>query len=389
MLIITACQGVVVQPISPTEAPVEAAAPQETESEEPAETAGEVELVPVRVSVAPYFDYQAVTLADQLGWDEELSIDLQLTYMADDPAQVAALTNGSTDVSSLCLVCAFKFYAQQPELRTFVTTNQFKGFAVIGRMGEAKTYDELLEELGDPEQAKQATLEQFKGSNWAIHEASFRSLISAMLSQAGMTLDDINIISFADDQKAALAFIRGEGDFYTGSLPQEARMLQDFPDQFVNVGGHEIIGPAGLWYSNYNALESWLQNNEDAALKLMAMNYRYNRMVLECPDKAAPLLAEVVNTQTGSNFTPENVLVILDEFEQYRLPEQDKAETFSPDSDAYWGHTAEFYMKEQISTGEVPEGTDPDEFNPMKEWLDKLLAREDLMSWINAPGVCE
>jgi hypothetical protein len=81
----------------------------------------------------------------------------------------------------------------------------------------------------------------------------------------------------------------------------------------------------------------------------------------------------VVNTQTGSNFTPENVLIILDEFEQYRLPEQDKAETFSPDSDAYWGHTAEFYMKEQISTGEVPEGTDPDGSGWINSWLVRIL----------------
>jgi hypothetical protein len=41
-----------------------------------------------------------------------------------------------------------------------------------------------------------------------------------MLENADLTLDDITILDFADDAKAAAAFLRGEGDFYYGSLPQ-------------------------------------------------------------------------------------------------------------------------------------------------------------------------
>ena len=342
----------------------------------------------VRVSVAPYFDYQMVGAADKFGWDKELNIDLQITYMSNDAAQVAALTNGSLDVSAICLVCAFQFYPSQPELRTFMTTNQFKGFAVIGRVGKTKTYAEFLEELGDPEQAKIATIEQMEGSTWPVYGGTFNTLIGGMLEQAGLSLDDINVINMADDQKAALAFIQGTGDYYTGSLPQETRMLVDFPDQFVNVGSYEIIGPAGLWYSNFAALQPWLDENEEAALKLMAMNYRFNRMMRECPEKAAAHLAEAVNSQTGSAFTPEEAQFTTSAFEQYRLPEEEKAETNNPESDVYWGKAAIYYMDAKIESGEVPADSTYQDFNPLDEWMDKLMARQDLMDWINSPGVC-
>ena len=342
----------------------------------------------MRVAVAPYFDYQMITAAKKFGWDRQLGIDLKVTYMGNDPAQVAALTSGSIDVAALCLVCGFQFYGAQPEIRTFMTTNQFKGFAVIGRKGMVKTYDQFFHELGDHDRAKSATIEQFKGSKWVVRLGAFETMISAMLAQADMNLDDIEIIGFADDEKAALAFIQGTADFFTGSLPQETRLLLDFPDQFVNVGGDEIIGPAGLWYSNFAALAPWLAENEDAALKLMAMNYRFNRMMNECPDQAAELLAQAVNAQTGSDFTPENAQFITQEFERYRSPTQEKAETNNPDSDVYWGKCAKFYMDEQIRTGDLPTGSSYREFNPLDEWIDKLLAHDELMDWIGQPGVC-
>jgi ABC-type nitrate/sulfonate/bicarbonate transport system substrate-binding protein len=359
-IVVSACTGALPPPPSQP-----AGAPSETEAEG--------EPVPIRVSVAPYFDYQMVTAAEDFGWDDELGVDLQITYMQDNAGQVAALTNDSLDVSALCLVCNFQFYGSQPELRTFMTTNQFKGFAVIGRKGQVKTYAEFLEELGDPEEAKQATLAQFKDSTWSVNLGPFETLISAMLSQADMTLDDIEVIGFSDDQKAALAFINGEGDFYTGSLPQETRLLLDFPDEFVNVGGDEIIGPAGLWFSNFAALDPWLQENEDAALKFMAMNYRFNRMMNECPSQAATILAEAVNAQTGSDFTSENAQFITQEFERYRSPQEELAETNNPDAPVYWGNSAKFYMDEQIRTEALPEGSTYQEFNPLDEWLSRCL----------------
>ena len=69
-----------------------------------------------------------------------------------------ALANGSIDMAGSCIVCNYPFYESIPELRNFNTVNQFKGFVVIGRQGESKSYDEFLDELGDPAEAQKQQL---------------------------------------------------------------------------------------------------------------------------------------------------------------------------------------------------------------------------------------
>src|SRR3990172_9998442 len=98
-----------------------------------------------------------------------------------------------------------------------------------------------------------------------------------------MTLADVTIINLPDDEKAALAFIGGTGDFYMGGLPSEINILQNHGDEFELIGGSEILGPAGLWYSQVASSADWLAANEDVALKLMALSYRFNRYVNEQP----------------------------------------------------------------------------------------------------------
>ena len=45
-------------------------------------------------------------------------------------------------------------------------------------------------------------------------------------------VDDFN-------EKAALAMIGGEGDFYIGGLPSETNLLQNHPEDFKLIGGAE------------------------------------------------------------------------------------------------------------------------------------------------------
>lgn len=69
----------------------------------------------------------------------------------------------------------------------------------------------------------------------------------------GFTLEGVEIIDFADDTQATAAFLRDEGDYYTGSLPQEVKLLSE--EGYVAVAENEAIGPGGLWFSNVFASE--------------------------------------------------------------------------------------------------------------------------------------
>lgn len=392
-LLLAACQPQVVEVVKEVPVIEKEVEVVEVEVEKVVEKVVEVEApaeVPtIRVGVSPYYDYQWIVGATQFGWDTELGIDLEPLFIADNSTQVAGLTNGDLEVATLCLVCAFQFYPAQAGLRTFMTTNEFQGFAVIGRRSTTKSYTQYLDELGDEKAAMEATINDMAGKAWPIYLGPFETLVTGMLGQVGLGLDDINLIGMADDQKAAAAFIQGEGDYYIGSLPQEVRMLLDFPDEFHRVGGYEIIGPGALWFSNYNALGNWLAYNEDSALKMMAMNYRWNRIMNECPEKAAPILAKAIKEQTGADFTEAEVIITTQDFEKFRTYQEEIEEVNNPDSASFWGLSAEYYMSAKIDAGDMPEGSEYTTFNPLNEWMDKFVAADELTSWVDAPGVCD
>ena len=262
------------------------------------------------------------------------------------------------------------------------TVNQFKGFVVIGRQGEAKSYDEFLDELGDPMEAQVATIKQFEGKTFPIYEANYMPLLTAVLEQGDLTVDDVTTINFPDDEKAALAAIGGEGDFYMGGLPSEINLLMNHPEDFKLIGGAEILGPAGLWYSNITATEDWLVENEEAALRIMAMAYRYNRYVQEDIGKIMPLVVEAMNAHSGVATTVEDLQFIFDTFLDFRTYQQDAETCYNPDSDLYWENSAKYYVERST---ELPEDADYLLQNPLNDWFEKFLERDDLLEWVDAP----
>src|SRR5512135_2676772 len=294
-LVLTACgPQATPEPVQPTQPPAPTAAPAPTTAPEP--TA--VPVVTVRVGMTPFFDYQFWSVAKEFGWDKDLGLDLQFTWLTQSGPSIEALANGSLDTVNTCVVCNFPFYESVPDMQDFLTVNQFKGFVVIGRQGKSKSYQEFLTELGDPTKARLATIEQFKGKTFPEYLANYEPLLTATLEQGNMKLTDIKTVNFPDDEKAALAMIGGTGDFYMGGLPSEINLLQNHPDLFKLIGGAEILGPAGLWYSNIAANKQWLADNEDAALRLMAMSYRYNRYVQEQSDTIMPIVADAMNAHS-------------------------------------------------------------------------------------------
>ncbi len=343
---------------------------------------GSAERKVVRVGMTPFFEYHFLTVAHELGWDKELGLELKFTWLTQSGPAMQAVANGSVDTANTCTVCNYPFYETLPGVSNFITTDQYKGFVVIGRSGQAKTYDEFLKKLGDPEKAKQATIQQFRGSKWPMYSANYKPLLKGMLEQGGMSLDDVNVLNFADDEKSALALVGGTGDFYMGGLPAELNLLTNHPDDFVLVGGQEILGPAGLWYSNIAASNEWLNANETTALKLLAMNYRYNRYIQEDREAVLPIIRDAMNAHSGADLDLKQLRLVFDKFVYPRTYQQAQKETYNPSSEFYWRKSADYYLKQ---SNEVPDNADPVRNNPLEAWFDKLMQRPALLKWINKP----
>jgi ABC-type nitrate/sulfonate/bicarbonate transport system substrate-binding protein len=345
-------------------------------------TAAPAAAVAVRVAMTPFYDYQFFSVARELGWDKELGLDLQFTWLTQSGPSVEALANGSVDTVNTCVICNFPYYESVPELTDFVTTNQYRGFVLIGRKGAAKTYDEFNKELGDANAAVKATLEQVRGKTFPMYAANYETLLKATIGQNNMTLDDVKVVNFPDDQKAALAFIGGTGDFYMGGLPSEVSILQGREDEFQIIGGSDLLGPAGLWHSQVGSTADWLTKNEDAALKITAMSYRYNRYVNEKPDVVLPIVAKAMTEHSGTALTVADLQYVFDTFETFRSYQEDIKTTYEPTSPLYWGNSADFYVK---LSSDLPAGADYRRTEPLDAWFAKFLGRADLLAWVDAP----
>ncbi|MVA22180.1 hypothetical protein GOZ94_24920 [Agrobacterium vitis] len=333
----------------------------------------------VHVGITPYFDYMPWVIAKEKGLDKELGIDLDLVTITNTAAGVAAMRQGSLDIVSSCHVCDFPLYQAVPALRSFLITDQFKGFIVIGRKG-TDTFADLAPKIG-AEKAKEQILKGFKGKEFPTVLSSYRPLLTAALGQVGLTVDDINVIESGDDAQAALAFQRGTGDYYMGSLPQETKLLA-MPDKYVNVGGHEILGPAGLWYSTMVSTQGWLDENEDTALKLAAIWYRVSRYADEHFEEVAPLWVKATNERAAASFTVDE---FKNTFQLMAFPTLEKAKTtvFNPESDVYWKRSVDFYEKQNAD--QLPSGVDPATRALEEKYYDKLVANKKLIDWVNSP----
>ena len=201
--------------------------------------------------------------------------------------------------------------------------------------------------------------------------------------EVGLDPSKVKIVDFADDSKAALAFIRGTGDFYMGSLPQETKMLQDFPDKFAKVGGHEILGPGGLWYSSAIALQPWLNENQDTALKLMGVWYRTMRYLKARQDETVPLMTKHINDRTASKFEPEKVKFLINNLIGFATLRQAATSTFNPSSNAYNGKSVDHYAKRNAKV--LPSDYKASTYFTEGAWFAKFQARSDLVEKVNAP----
>ncbi len=348
------------------------------------------ELKVVRMGVLPYFDYQPFVGAHAIGLDKELGIDLNLIPFPNENSGIRALVNNSIDICEGSVNVIPNIIPQTPELRVFLNITQFKGFVVVGRKqdvagGSLKTFDTLLQETGSFESAQREVFAQMKGKTFCLNRASYEGITSAMLENADLTLNDVRILDFADDAKAAAAFLRGEGDFYYGSLPQEIRLLKE-PD-YVAVAGNEAIGPAGLWFSNAFAMKDYLEGNMDTILRLAAIHYRTVRYMHEQPDKVLPAMVEFLNRTAASNLTVEDAKNLIMNFEDFATLERSKTTVYGgPDSVNYWKTSVDYYINQNVKTGNLQEGAvKAEDFVLQEQIFNMLLQNQELVDWINKP----
>jgi len=335
----------------------------------------------VKIGITPYFEYQPWVIAHELGLDKQQGINLEFTNYDNSAKAAVAAYRGDIDLASNYLAGSFALMKQLPTLQDFMITNQFKGFILIGRAGEATSYEELTKTWNESD-AKDQILKSLKGKTFDIVQPNYQALLSSALDQVGLSIDDIKINNFATDAQAAVAFEGGTGDYYIGGLPQEAKMLQT-PGKYVKVGGSEVLGPAALWFSSMAAKKSWLDAHADTTKKLLAIWYRTMRYLQEKPEKAMPLFTAAVNKATSSSLSVETVTSIVNSLERFATLPQAQKEFYDSSSATYYKTSADFYVKENKSV--LPADYDESASISAPKHIQRLVTDTPLVEWIDKP----
>jgi ABC-type nitrate/sulfonate/bicarbonate transport system substrate-binding protein len=342
----------------------------------------EAGLQTVRIGVGPYLDYQPWFLAHKLGFDTQQGLDLNFTTLTAFQTGVADLQRGDLDLLFSCQSCTFSVVKKVPAVRDWMVTDQFKGFLIVGRKGQALTYASLVKKVG-PNRAKTEVLKSWKGKTFVLVAANYQHLIEGALKAVGLSLNDVKLVTFADDAKAALAFIQGTGDFYTGALPQEAKLLQDFPNKYVKVGGEEILGPGGLWYSTMISKSSWLASHSQAANSLLAVWYRTMKYLAERPSQSYPTITTLINTASAGRLTTKQVTFLCTVLTDFETLPRARASVFNPRSPIYWRVSGAFYANANASV--LPAGFKLSDVEVEQQHFRNFLSHKALVNWVNSP----
>ena len=349
-----------------------------------AETTAAQEIYKVRVGAAPYAMYFIWAAAHGLGLDAKFGVDLEVNNFASPTQGTEAMVRGDLDLTSSGITDHLSVIKGAPEVKFFSTLGFFQGYFFVGRVGEIKPWVELKEEMGgDLAKAKEFRLNEFKGKTFCVI-ALKKDLVLDTVGQIGLTEKDITIKIFADDQKAATAFLSGEGDFYTGSLPQQTNLVK-MTDKFVDAGGGEILGPAGLWYDTMASTDKFMKDNHEAALRTLATLYASINFFDKDPQAFAEVAAAKLSEATGSPFTVDEYIEFQTKYDDFLSIEQANEGFYNKDSDFYWKLPAEYTLKGMVAQGVLDSSTKLEDYYSDGENLFKeLQERADLMELIEA-----
>lgn len=339
----------------------------------------QTELTKVKIGVTPYPMYPLYNIAEELGIDKEFGLDFEISVFTGTATAAQALTRGDMDVTAGCIAEHLALVKGSPSVVNFAPLGDFKGFFFVGRESDFVPWDDLVEDIG-LEAAKKQRLNEFKGKTFCVIPQR-KPLIVDALNQVGLTEKDITLMYFADDAKAATALLSGEGDIYIGSLPQQRAIMQE--EGYVNVGGADILGPAGLWFDTMLTTDDFLINNRETAIRLLAVQFATVAEFDKDTDRIAEIGAKHHTQNSNIETPPEEWKLFMTQFDDYVSLEEAKEGFYNPESDLYWNIAVEYNIDMLIEDGTLDEGTlGITYYGEGEKLFNELLQRQDLLDMI-------
>ena len=340
----------------------------------------------IRIGTTPSYDDRLWSYAAAIGMDARLGLDLELIPFVDIP--YVPLQNDEIDMLFSCQICYGTVIENFPEYRNYLISNQYQGFVLIGRAGEAVVYEEALERLGDADAAKAELAESIRGKEFVKTEGFPTTFERRLLENIGLQFEDVTFKYYSSLETMNFSYLNGEADYYTGDLSAQARMLfsEELAGQYVVAAPLELFGASAILYSTEGVRADWLDENPETVLRSLAIWFRASRYLEEYPEIVGDYVGNEAKDQTGGTSLGSLVTArILTELNYFPLLDDAKEYMFTPGEITYFGNVVADRFAAGREEGYIAEGIEWQDYEVEEVWFNRLLEREDLVAWINAP----
>lgn len=338
----------------------------------------------LKVGVLPYLDYHAFGVAHEMGFDKELGYNLKFTSYPLEPNETKSLVRGDINIGQGAIGSLVPQLQAQPNLRVFLSLSQYKGFAFVVRDQDGfKTYEELLAELGDPDKARTAVIDQMKGKKLVTTASSYKATIAGLMEEGGADVSDLDLADFQEAAQGAAAFIRGEGDIYLGAVAQTVKLIKQLKGYEVLIQ-NEAMGAPGLWYSNAYVTDDYLKSHRQELVDLSAIWYRTMRYMREQPDAAYKTVLKTLNPATASNLTIDDLKSQIPETTFFPTAEEAASLTYADDSELNWKALTTYQFDQASKLGTKLDKVTPDDFVVQQQIFDEFMKDQKLQDYVNA-----
>jgi len=255
--------------------------------------------------ISPYQDTILPIVAQEKGWygKEGLNVDLRVLAWGD---VMVALASGAVDVA---IQNFNSFQAAYPNIKQggkevifwhplFV----FKGAAIVVRPNSGlKPLSEIIKAEQDMQKALIATAKQLKGKTIiATQGTEMEQVVLRALEIAGLSRQDVTLVHAQPDE-GLNAFLRGEGDAYSGGVTEQLKAYREGNVQLLSAADVGLVVVDGLVTTR-----EFAEKHSDVLYKLLRLWYRTVQFIDADIDTNSKVVIDYLNKKASYQFDVED-----------------------------------------------------------------------------------
>lgn len=313
----------------------------------------------VRFANLPYGDHTIAAIGVEKGFFKDAGIDLKMDTIKIEEV-VPALINKKYDVVSVPPGILFSSYESAPDLTSFVFSDLFQGYAIMGQAGAGyKSYADFVNEGKTHEEAIQGVAVQLRGKTFTYPaETAVKPFIDQVLKAGGLTASDYRPLVL-DDPLTVGAMRNKEADFQVGGVPSRLKLEKEgFIPLLSSVdlcrgakASPDSPELAAILQNGWATTKTWQKNNPELALKMAGVNYRIMQFIKDHEDEAAEIHMRYLSKVTGQDFSRADAKIIYHSLDPFMTFEEQKPWFHEPQSPFYYANINGAILKSFITSG--------------------------------------